>query len=160
MEKTNKFKLESDAKITSKVYAYVTNVMVDLQVYPVDIGFKLNNLSRPEFIAFANKVMNLPRETKAYASEKERTREFFHFYNLNKHLIEGETKPSYEQLSNNVELLQLYVSQLEAKVTHLSHRIENAATYFKQYDAVAQTVVDELLIAGKQTKKGVNIIVK
>ena len=95
---TKEFKLNSDARITSKVYAYVTNVMVDLQVYPVDVGFKLNNLSRPEFIAFANKVMNLPREIKPYASEKERTREFFHFYNLNKKLIEGETKPSYEQL--------------------------------------------------------------
>lgn len=158
--KTKEFKLESDARITSKVYAYVCNVGTDLQIYPVDLKFKLNNLSRPEFIAYANKVMNLPRETKAYATEKERTREFFHFYNLNKHLIEGETKPSYEQLENNTELLQLYVSQLEAKVTHLSHRIENAAAYFRKYDEVSKIVIDEILEAGKQTKKGVNIIVK
>lgn len=160
MKTNEKFHMESDAKITSKVYAYVCNVAVDTLLYPVYMGFKLNNLSRPEFIAYANRMMNLPREIQAYASEKDRTREFFHFYNLNKHLIEGETKPSYEELSNNVELLQLYVSQLEAKNTHLQHRLENAAAYFKQYDAVAQTVVDELLIAGKQTKKGVNIIVK
>lgn len=157
---TNKFKLEFDAKITYKVYNWVCTIATDKRVFPVDLKFKLNNLTRVEFIAFANKVMNLEQENFAYSSKKVRDRQYWGFRNLNEHLIEETPKLTLDAALQKIKDLEKQKEELKIKNLKLEKRVSDAVEYFHYLDNAIDEMMDMVLEAAKETRKGVNIIVK
>lgn len=157
---TKEFKLDGDRPITKKQYAYVANTAVDKNIFPTDLGFKENKLTKPEFIAYANKVMNMDVEDFIYDNPEERKDVFFYLYRLNSHLIEINTTLSTEQIVNDNDYYKLKIQYLEKKVQHLEKRLSNATLYYNQLGNSIETMLDLYLTIGKETRKGQDIIVR
>ena len=79
-------------KITSNIMNYVCTTAIDYDRYPVDLGFKLNNLNASEFKLYAKLLMRYayenPFSVHEYSEKKLRDRAFFNFRDKNKNLID------------------------------------------------------------------------
>ena len=145
-------------KITSDIMNYVCTTAIDYDRYPVDLGFKLNNLNASEFKLYAKLLMRYAHENPfsvhEYSEKKLRDQAFYNFRDKNKHLKDDTrtapapaSKPEYHiptdtdiKFKNDAELLALAMQTIE----ELSKRILTAREAVKNDAELVDTIISQL----------------
>ena len=158
-------------KITSKVVNTICSVAVNYNMFPVDMGFKLNNLNDTEFRLYATKVMRYamdnPFSMIEYATQKDHDKRFYDFRDKVKHLVDDSiTAPipapqkDYHIPTDTEIRLKNDCDWKDLEIEHLKARLKKAAECYIAIRDFSTFCIDEYLEAGKQTRKGSDIIVK
>ena len=82
-------------KITTSILQYVCSVAADYNIMPIDMGYKLNNLTKTVFIAYAHDLVTYsyahPAYRAKYDTKKDRDHQFYRLRDDNKCLVDDST---------------------------------------------------------------------
>ena len=166
------FQLHPKADLTWAIFYKVCNTAADYATFPVDMGFKLNNLNATEFRLYANKLMQWVHDTKPalahYEQANGRDKAFYDFRDKNKAIMTTKPKTEYKAPAQDPHslptdrelLLKKQLEDKDAEIQQLKTRLNNAAIAYKELRDFAYYVTDAYLEAGQNTRKGCKVVVR
>lgn len=150
---TKEWKMTEQTTITDRILKVVFTRAADTKLTPVDLGFKLNNLTETEFRFYANKLMNMDTKKAKYQSKEDRDKVFFRLYDINNHLIKNKPMTDKEiRLKNNNDWKDL-------QIAYLLNRLDKAKDCYRELRDFSEECIDQYLEAGQATRKGSRVIV-
>lgn len=166
------FQLHPSAELTWNFFYRICNTAADYATFPVDMGFKLNNLNATEFRIYANRLLqwvhdNTPTPAQ-YEQPNGRDKAFYNFRDQNKTIMTTKPKTEYKAPAQDPHslptdrelLLKKQLDDRDAEIHHLKTRLNNAAIAYKELRDFAYYTTDAYLEAGQNTRKGCKVIVK
>ena len=144
-------------KITTSILQYVCSVAADYNIMPVDMGYKLNNLTKMEFIAYAHDLVTYsyahPAYRAKYDTKKDRDHQFYRLRDDNKCLVDDSTNipasayvPAKEyHIPTDTEIsLRNDLEWMTLKVEHLADRLSNSADAYYFMKAILEDTEQKL----------------
>lgn len=165
-EKETKKMFKVYETITLKTMQTVFSKAADTGLTPVDLGFKLNNLTEEDFRIYAEKLMNMEAPKLEYPTPEDRNAVFYKLYDLNKHMAVTRPIPvqppkrDYHIPTDTEISLRNDSDWKDLEIEHLKARLAKATECYIALRDFSTYCIDEYLEAGKQTRKGSDVIVK